>query len=68
MEYMKKDFQLRDKVKFVNTGGNLDGVVGMIVGKSKEYLTDDYIVLLDDVINGQLAVNITEACLERVYT
>lgn len=67
MEYTKKNFQLKDKVKFVNTGGNLDGVVGTIVGKSKEYLTDDYIVLFDDVINNQLAVNITEACLERVY-
>ena len=68
MEYNKKNFCLKDKVKFVNTGGNLDGVVGTIVGKSKEYITDDYIVLLDDEINGQLAVNITEACLEKIYT
>lgn len=41
----------------------LDGKSGTILGKSFENACDIYIVLLDEPIDGQKAIVMTEACL-----
>lgn len=63
----KKNFALKTKVRFVNTGvDSLENQTGTILGKSMEYVFDTYIVLLDNPLDNHLAVTLTEHCLEDV--
>lgn len=41
----------------------LDGMGGVILGKSTDNVCDTYIVLLDRPYMGQKAINLTEACI-----
>lgn len=64
---MKKEFALKQRVRFVHTGGDklLEGKTGTILGKSMVHVIDHYIVMLDEPTPDALAISITEACLER---
>jgi len=74
--FNKKSFDCDDRVKFVKTGGDLDGKLGTIIGKSFINVIDSYIVLLDgpieykDVYDGKpflhKAITMTESCLEKI--
>lgn len=67
--YNAKNFVLYDRVVMTNLGtSELGGKVGSIVGTNLSFGPQPlhYIVLMDEVCNGQKAIYITEACLERV--
>lgn len=70
--YISKCFKLFDTVRFHSTDSNLDGICGKILNEYNENYNPiypppyHYIVLLDEKYLGQMAINITEACLELV--
>lgn len=68
--YEPKNFKLYDRVRFVNTSDpNLDGKEGQILGLPCSKVSPPpwfYIVGLDELYEGNMAINITEACLELV--
>lgn len=62
-----KGLKVDDRVVLVDTGSNADGATGVILGTSFDHIFKSHIVLLDSPINnGEKAISITEACLERV--
>ena len=69
MDYVKKNFVVGEKVKFVRTNSELDNIEGVVLGCSMHHIMNHYIVgelskpLTD---RDDRAINITEACLERV--
>ena len=68
MHWLKQNFKVNTKVRFVRTGGDaLENQTGTILGKSfDDPVCDHYIVMLDIPQPTRLAVCITEACLEKV--
>lgn len=65
MAYTKKNFKVDDRITFVNFQGDIVGTQGTILAHlPTHYITDDYIVMYDQPVNGQKAILITEACLE----
>lgn len=64
---MKQMLNVDDNVIIGRTASELDGICGVILGKSFEHPEADvYIVLLDKPYNGQKAVILTEACLAKL--
>ncbi|MGH2644790.1 MAG: hypothetical protein ACRDE2_12625 [Chitinophagaceae bacterium] len=63
-EFVKKNFAADDRVKFINTGSDIDGAKGTILGKSIINVIDCYIVLFDVLYAGQKACTMIESCLE----
>lgn len=65
--YSKKHLNVDERVVFLYTKSTLDEHTGTILAKLPTHqITDDYIVMYDSPVNGQKAILITEACLERI--
>ncbi len=60
-------FKIGDKVKIHSTNSTLDGQTGEVKGISEYYLVNDYIILLDNLVEGyDPAIIIIGSCLESV--
>ncbi len=64
MSIQNKNFALNERVVIHNTGEEMDGRTGEILGKSSFGIVDFYIVLLDDPTPSHRAVNVPEGCLD----
>jgi hypothetical protein len=69
MAYQKKLFPVDARVRINNTASPLDGKTGTVLARlgspySPSLVTDDYIVMYDEPVEGNRALVITEACLE----
>lgn len=61
-----KNFNLNDKVTIINFGSLTDST-GYILGKSSHFAECTvYIVMLDNALPENLAITITEHCLELI--
>ena len=60
-------FKIGDKVKICLTQSSLDGQAGEVKGIKLHYLVNDYIVLLDNIVEGyDPAIIIIGSCLEKL--
>lgn len=67
--YVSKNLQVFERVAFCNTDSDLDGKEGQILGNlGGFYAPFTHIVMVDEMYNGQKAILMTEACLNRIDT
>jgi hypothetical protein len=68
MAGINKNLCVDDRVVVVDTSDiNLDGIMtGTVLGTSFNFIHKSHIVLLDSPYNGEKAISITEACLEKL--
>lgn len=65
MAYTKKNLQVNSRVTIQHTNSQLDNLSVLVLAHLKTSgITDDYIVGYDKPVDGQMALIITEACLE----
>lgn len=60
---LKQNLPIDQKVIIGRTVSELDGMTGIILGKTFDNVCDCYIVLLERPYGGQKAINLTEACI-----